>query len=34
MNILRHELLEHTKSELTTSKLAKYVIENTNNYFK
>ena len=34
INILRNELLEYTKSELTTSKLAKYVIENTNNYFK
>lgn len=34
INILRQELLEYTKSELTTSKLAKYVIENTNNYFK
>lgn len=34
INILRNELLEYTKSELTTSKLVKYVIENTNNYFK
>ena len=34
INILRNELLEYTKSELTTCKLAKYVIENTNNYFK
>ena len=34
INILRNELLEYTKSELTTSKLAKYVIENTNNYFR
>ena len=34
INILRNELLEYTKSELTTSKLAKYVMENTNSYFK
>ena len=34
INVLRNELLEYTKSDLTTSKLAKYVIENTNNYFK
>ena len=34
INFLRQELLEYTKSELTTSKLAKYVIEKSNNYFK
>ena len=34
INQLREQLLEYTKSELTTSKLAKYVIENTNNYFR
>lgn len=34
INVLRNELLEYTKSELTTSKLAKYVIEKSNNYFK
>ena len=34
INVLRNELLEYTKSDLTTSKLAKYVIEKSNNYFK
>ena len=34
INQFREELLEYTKSELTTSKLAKYVIEKSNNYFK